>query len=137
MMVNNHSKKYLAAGILVSNLIFVFVGAFVYPWFLQIQELNHGIALVLIFTITMVTFCSGIASYFWSFTKIPLKNLRMLALANHSWVLFLFLFHPNLGMANSTMGYFLMYNFFSQATLIIIITCSLLGCWFGRRVFYE
>ncbi len=133
----NHSKKYLAAGVFVSNLTFVFVGAFFYPWFMRMSELNQGIALVLIFVITMVTLCSAIASYFWSFTTIPLKSLRFLAVANHSWVLFFFLFHPNLGMADSSMSDFLMYNFFSKATLVIIIFCSLLGCWFGRRVFYE
>ena len=133
----HHSKKYLAAGILVSNLIFVFVGTFVYPWFLQMQELNQGIALVLIFFIIMVTFCSSIASYFWSFTGIPLKSLRMLAIVNHSWILFLFLFHPNLGIANNSLGDFLLYNFFSKAILIIIVFCSLLGSWFGRRFFYE
>ncbi len=136
-MASNHSKKYLAAGIVVSNLIFVFIGTLVFPWFWKMQELNQGIALVLIFTITMVTFCSAIASYFWSFTGIPLVNLRFLAIANHSWVLFVFIFHPYLGIADQTIREFLMYNFFSKATLVIIIFCSLLGCWFGRRVFYE
>lgn len=133
----NQSKKYLATGVIVSNLVFVFIGAFFYPWFLKIEELNQTIALILIFTITLVTFCSAIAGYFWSFTGIPLKSLRLLAVVNQIWVLGIFLFHPHFGIGTSSLSYFLLYNYFSKASLIIIIFCSILGCWFGRRVFYE
>lgn len=133
----NHSKKYIAAGVIVSNLVMVFVGAFIFPWFWKIQELNQGIALVLMFTIVMVTFCSAIASYFWSFTGIPLKSLRLLAIVNHLWILAVFIIHPNIGVGKDNLPDFLLYNFFSKATLAIIIFCSLLGNWFGRRVLYE
>jgi hypothetical protein len=133
----NHSKKYIAAGVIVSNLVMVFVGAFIFPWFWKIQELNQGIALVLMFTIVMVTFCSAIASYFWSFTGIPLKSLRLLAIVNHLWILAIFIIHPNIGVGKDNLPDFLLYNFFSKATLAIIIFCSLLGNWFGRRVLYE
>ena len=132
-----HSKKYIAAGIFVSNLVFVFIGAFVYPWFLGIQELNQGIALVLMFTITMVTFCSAIAGYFWAHTGVSLRSLRLLAILNHLWILVFFIVHPYLGLGKDNLLDFLLYNFFSKATLVIIVFCSLLGCWFGRRVFYE
>ena len=133
----NHSKKYIAAGVIVSNLVMVFVGAFIFPWFWKIQELNQGIALVLMFTIVMLTFCSAIASYFWSFTGIPLKSLRLLAIVNHLWILAIFIIHPNIGVGKDNLPDFLLYNFFSKATLAIIIFCSLLGNWFGRRVLYE
>lgn len=133
----NHSKKYIAAGFIVSNLVFVLVGAFVFPWFWEIQEVDQRIALVLMFTITMVTICSAIAGYFWSFTGIPLKSLRLLASVNHIWVLIFFIVHPNLGVGNDNLTDFLLYNFFSKAVLVIILFCSLLGCWFGRRVLYE
>lgn len=133
----NHSKKYIAAGFIVSNLVFVLVGAFVFPWFWEIQEVDQRIALVLMFTITMVTICSAIAGYFWSFTGIPLKSLRLLASVNHIWVLIFFIIHPNLGVGNDNLNDFLLYNFFSKAVLVIILFCSLLGCWFGRRVLYE
>ncbi len=133
----NHSKKYIAAGVIVSNLVMVFVGAFIFPWFWKIQELNQGIALVLMFTIVMVTFCSAIASYFWSFTGIPLKSLRLLAIVNHLWILAVFIIHPNIGVGKDNLPDFLLYNFFSKAPLAIIIFCSLLGNWFGRRVLYE
>lgn len=133
----NHSKKYIAAGVIVSNLVMVFVGAFIFPWFWKIQELNQGIALVLMFTIVMVTFCSAIASYFWSFTGIPLKSLRLLAIVNHLWILAIFIIHPNIGVGKDNLPDFLLYNFFSKATLAIILFCSLLGNWFGRRVLYE
>ncbi len=133
----NHSKKYIAAGFIVSNLVFVLVGAFVFPWFWEIQEVDQRIALVLMFTITMVTLCSAIASYFWSYTGIPLKSLRLLASVNHIWVLIFFIVHPNLGVGNDNLTDFLLYNFFSKAVLAIILFCSLLGCWFGRRVLYE
>ncbi len=133
----NHSKKYIAAGVIVSNLVMVFVGAFIFPWFWKIQELNQGIALVLMFTIVMVTFCSAIASYFWSFTGIPLKSLRLLAIVNHLWILAVFIIHPNIGVGKDNLPDFLLYNFFSKATLAIILFCSLLGNWFGRRVLYE
>jgi hypothetical protein len=133
----NHSKKYIAAGVIVSNLVMVFVGAFIFPWFWKIQELNQGIALVLMFTIVMVTFCSAIASYFWSFTGIPLKSLRLLAIVNHLWILAIFIIHPNIGVGKDNLPDILLYNFFSKATLAIIIFCSLLGNWFGRRVLYE
>jgi hypothetical protein len=133
----NQSKKYIAAGIFVSNLVFVFIGAFIFPWFWKIHELNQGIALVLIFTITLITFCSAIASYFWSYTGIPLKSLRLLAILNLLWVLIFFIIHPYIGVGKDNLTDFLMYNFFSKATLVIIIFCSLLGNWFGRRVLYE
>ena len=133
----NHSKKYIAAGVIVSNLVMVFVGAFIFPWFWKIQELNQGIALVLMFTIVMVTFCSAIARYFWSFTGIPLKSLRLLAIVNHLWILAVFIIHPNIGVGKDNLPDFLLYNFFSKATLAIILFCSLLGNWFGRRVLYE
>jgi hypothetical protein len=133
----NHSKKYIAAGVIISNLVMVFVGAFIFPWFWKIQELNQGIALVLMFTIVMVTFCSAIASYFWSFTGIPLKSLRLLAIINHLWILAIFIIHPNIGVGKDNLTDFLLYNFFSKATLVIILFCSLLGNWFGRRVLYE
>jgi hypothetical protein len=89
------------------------------------------------FTIVMVTFCSAIASYFWSFTGIPLKSLRLLAIVNHLWILAIFIIHPNIGVGKDNLPDFLLYNFFSKATLAIIIFCSLLGNWFGRRVLYE
>lgn len=133
----NYSKKYIAAGIVVSNLVMVFVGAFVFPWFWKIQELNQGIALVLMLTITMVTLCSAIASYFWSFTGIPLKSLRLLAIVNHFWILVFFITHPSIGVGKDNWADFLLYNFFSKATFVIVLFCSLLGNWFGRRVFYE
>lgn len=131
------SIKYIAAGVVVSNLIYLFIGSLVFAWFWRVDELNQGIALVLMFTIIMTTLCSAVASYFWSHTGIPLKKLRWLAIANHIWVLFLFLLHPSLGVGNVTIQQFLLYNFFSKAALAIIIFCSLLGNWFGRRVFYE
>jgi hypothetical protein len=133
----NHFKKYIATGIVVSNLILVFIGALVFPWFWQIQEVDQRIALVLMFMITMVTLCSSVASYFWSYTGIPLKSLRLLAMVNHMWVLVFFILHPNLGVGNDNLMDFLLYNFFYKAVLVIILFCSLLGCWFGRRVFYE
>ena len=133
----NHSKKYIAAGFIVSNLVFVLVGAFIFPWFWQIQEVDQRVALVLMFTITMVTIGSAIAGYFWSYTGIPLKSLRLLAIVNHIWILVFFIIHPNLGVGNDNLIDFLLYNFFSKAALVIILFCSLLGCWFGRRVLYE
>jgi hypothetical protein len=133
----NHSKKYIAAGVIVSNLVMVFIGAMIYPWFMRIEELNQGIALILMGTITLVTLCSSIASYFWSHTGIPLKKLRLLAIINSLWILTFFLLHPYIGVGNDNLMDFLLYNFFSKATLVIIIFCSLLGNWAGRRIFYE
>lgn len=133
----NHSKKYLASGVIVSNLVIVFVGAFLFNWFWQVTELHEHIALVLITTIMLVTLGSAIASYFWSFTGIPLKSLRLLAVVNHSWIFVLFFLHPEFGVKNAPIMDFIMYNFFSKACLVIIVFCSLLGNWFGRRFFYE
>jgi len=132
-----HAKKYIASGVIVSNLVVVVIGAFLYPWFSNIQELNQGIALVLMATITMVTLSASIASYFWSYTGIPLKKLRLLAVVNHLWILIFFIIHPYIGVGKDNLVDFLLYNFFSKASLVIIIFCSLLGNWFGRRVFYE
>lgn len=133
----NHSRKYIASGIVVSNLVVLFAGAFLFNWFWNVTELHEDIALVLISTIILVTAGSAIASYFWSFTGIPLKSLRLLAVVNHSWIIFIFFIHPEFGMKNTPVLDFLMYNFFSKACLVIIVFCSLLGNWFGRRVFYE
>jgi hypothetical protein len=149
----NHSKKYLAAGIIVSNLIMIFIGAFIFPWAWGIMDLNHHIGLLIIVLITMVTFCSAVASYFWSFTGLPLKSLRWLAVSNMIWLWVLCLFHPELGPKIITYYTYLdvgqqvpmkisfkddlLYNFFSKFTLLIVVFCSLLGNWFGRRVFYE
>jgi hypothetical protein len=133
----NHSKKYIASGVIISNLVMVFVGALLYPWFARIEELNQNIALILLFTITMVTLCSSIASYFWSHTGIPLKKLRLLSVINNLWILVFFISHPYIGVGKDNLLDFLLYNFFSKATLAIIIFCSLLGNWFGRRIFYE
>lgn len=133
----NHSRKYIASGVVVSNLIILFVGAFLFKWFWNVSELHEDIALVLIATIMLVTTGSSIASYFWSFTGIPLKSLRLLAVVNHCWIFFIFLIHPEFGLKNDPILDFLMYNFFFKACLVIIIFCSLLGNWFGRRFFYE
>jgi hypothetical protein len=133
----NNAKKYIAAGIVVSNLVMIFIGALVFPWFWKIQEVDQRIALVLMLIITLVTLSSSIASYFWSYTGIPLKSLRLLAMMNHIWVLVFFILHPNLGVGNDNLWDYLLYNFFYKAILVIILFCSLLGCWFGRRVFYE
>ncbi len=136
-MTVNHSKKYIASGVIVSNLMMVFIGAFLFPWFWKIEELNQGIALVLMGSITLVTLCSSIASYFWSHTGVPLQKFRLLAIVNHLWLLIFFVMHPYIGVGNDNLVDFLLYNFFSKAILAIIIFCSLLGNWFGRRFFYE
>lgn len=133
----NNSKKYIAAGIVVSNLVFVFLGALLFPWFQSIQEVDQKIALLLIVLIGLITISSSIAGYFWSFTGIPLRNLRWLAVGNMFWVLIFFPIHPNIGIGNYNFPDYLLYNFFWKPALVIIIFCSLLGCWFGRRVLYE
>ena len=145
----NDSKKYIFSGVVISNLIMFFVGSFIVPWMWGVVELNHQIALVLMLIIVFVTLCSAVASYFWSYTGIPLRNLRWLAVANLIWVWVFMLFHPAIGL-KTTYSFFneatltetvivddLLYNFFSKAILLIVILCSLLGNWFGRRVFYE
>jgi hypothetical protein len=135
--MSSHSKKYIAAGVIVSNLVFVFIGAMVFPWFQAIQEVDQRVALLLMLLIGMVTISSAVAGYFWSYTGIPLKNLRWLAVGNLLWILVFFIFHPNIGLGNYNLLDYLLYNFFWKPALAIIIFCSLLGCWFGRRVLYE
>lgn len=146
-MSNNHSKKYIGSGIIVSNLVMVFAGAFILPWIWRMEEFNGLLPMILI---VLVTLCSSIASYFWSFTGIPLKKLRWLAVVNLLWVWIVLLFQPYLapktfrlvfdsGLIHQEFNYVndLLYNFTSKLTLVIILFSSLLGNWFGRRFFYE
>jgi hypothetical protein len=141
---NNHSKKYIASGIIISNLLMVFLGSFLFGWYWRLEEFNGVFPFLLII---LVTFCSSIASYFWSHTQIPLKSLRMLALIHLIWVWIILCFQPYFGLAQvfidkeiQSSQYLwdnFLYIFTGTASLLIIIFCSLLGNWFGRRVFYE
>lgn len=147
----NHSRKYIGSGIIVSNLLMIFAGSFFFRWLWGVKELHQDIALVMLLLIVLVTFCTGVASYFWSFTGVPIRKLRLLAIGNLLWVWVLLLFHPALGLSTlivpleltdtfsgeASLRSDLLYNYFSKAFLVIVIICSLLGNWFGRRVLFE
>ena len=117
------------------------------PWYWRQEEFNGLFPMVLIF---LVTLSSSVASYFWSFTGVPLKKLRWLAVINLFWIWFVLLFQPYIapqvfrvmlddGLMHMEYDFVddFLYNFTSNSHLVIIVSCSLLGNWFGRRFFYE
>ena len=141
----NHSKKYIASGIIISNLIMIFAGAFIFPWYWNLDEFSGLFPMLLII---LTTICSTTAGYFWSFTGATLKSLRLLAVVHLFWVWIVLWFQPHFGLAQlppmekdiQFMKYVMdnyLYIFNGVTTFFIILFCSLLGNWFGRRFFYE
>ena len=143
-MENNHSKKYIASGVIISNLLMVFLGSFLFGWYWRLEEFSGIFPMLLII---LVTLCSSVASYFWSHTGVPLKNLRLLASIHLIWVWVLLCFQPYFGLlqvladqqiqSSAYLWDSFLYIFTGVTTLLIIVFCSLLGNWFGRRMFYE
>lgn len=136
-----HSKKYILSGIVVSNLIVIFISGFIFKWFWNLDHYNEQIALGIMYVILIVTIGSAIASYFWSHTEIPLNKLRLLAMINHFWIWFVLFFHNAFGynsdLAASNLYEAITNHFFEGFFVFVIIFCSILGQWFGRRMFYE
>lgn len=122
-----HRKALLALGFILSQLIGFFVGAFIFIplWFNNLE--NGEGALLLLGVIFLVTLIAAVASYFWSLAGLPLGTIRLLAVPNGALLWFYGVLHPALGGD-------LFFSIFDGA---IIIICSMLGSWFGRRVFYE
>lgn len=114
------------SGVVISNLVYIFVIGFVLKPWLQVDPYEGDISLIIFGHIFFTTLMSSAAGYFWSVSGMPLKTLRRAAPANALLTMVPFILHPDLRQP-----------FFMILAVIILLFCSQLGVWFGRRFFYE
>ena len=114
------------SGVVISNLLYVFMMGFVlHPW-LQVDPYEGDISLIIFSHIFFTTLMSSAAGYFWSEAGLSLKTVRRAAPANALITMVPFVLHTGL-----------LEPFFMILAVIILLFCSQLGVWFGRRFFYE
>jgi hypothetical protein len=121
-----HKKKLLVAGIVISNLLNIMIMGLLYSTFFSMDTESADIALILIGNIFITTFISSVASYFWSLGGFELKTIRNVAPANALLTLSPYIINTGL----HSIYFFIM-------AVIILLFCSQLGAWFGRRVYFE
>jgi len=114
------------SGVVISNLLYVFMMGFLLKPWLQVDPYQGDISLIILGHIFFTTFMSSVAGYFWSVAGFPLKTLRRAAPANALLTLLPFVLHTELHQP-----------FFVVFALLVLLFCSQLGVWFGRRFFYE
>lgn len=121
-----HKKKLFIAGIIISNLLNIMIMGLLYSAFISMDTESADVALILIGNIFITTFISAIASYFLSLGGFELKTIRNVAPANALLTLSPYIINTGL----HSIYFFIM-------AVIILLFCSQLGAWFGRRVFFE
>jgi len=70
------------SGVVISNLLYVFMMGFLLKPWLQVDPYQGDISLIILGHIFFTTFMSSVAGYFWSVAGFPLKTLRRAAPAN-------------------------------------------------------
>jgi hypothetical protein len=114
------------SGVVISNLLYVFIMGFLLKPWLQVDPYEGDISLIIFGHIFFTTFMSSAAGYFWSVAGLSLKTVRRAAPANALITMVPFVLHAGL-----------LEPFFMILAVIILLFCSQLGVWFGRRFFYE
>lgn len=120
------ARALFFSGVVISNLLYVFIMGFVLKPWLQVDPYDGDISLIILGHIFFTTLMSSVAGYFWSLAGLPLKTLRRAAPANALITLVPFIVHPEL-----------LEPFFMVFSVVVLLFCSQLGVWFGRRFFYE
>lgn len=114
------------SGVVISNLLYVFIMGFLLKPWLHVDPYEGDISLIIFGHIFFTTLMSSVAGYFWSVAGLSLNTLRRAAPANALITIVPFLLHPEL-----------INPFFIIFALVVLLVCSQLGVWFGRRFFYE